>query len=96
MLVRAIRIANGIPNSSPLRCDANLAIAQWSNRILNIAQERGQSDIAGAIEIAKLVPLGTEAYPGAQDQIATWERFLNPPKPSPEPEAEANSTGADF
>ena len=86
-LVRAIRVANRIPNSSPLRYDANLTIAEWSNRILTIAQERGQSDIRGAIEVAKLVPLGTEAYPGAQDQIATWERFLNPPKPAPEPEA---------
>jgi len=86
-LVRAIRVANRIPNSSPLRYDANLTIAEWSNRILSIAQERGQSDIPGAIEVAKLVPLGTEAYPGAQDQIATWERFLNPPKPAPEPEA---------
>ncbi|PSB31570.1 chromosome segregation ATPase [Chlorogloea sp. CCALA 695] len=86
-LVRAIRVANRIPNSSPLRYDANLTIAEWSNRILSIAQDRGQSDIPGAIEVAKLVPLGTEAYPGAQDQIATWERFLNPPKPAPEPEA---------
>ena len=86
-LVRAIRVANQIPNSSPLRYDANLTIAEWSNRILIIAQDRGQSDIRGAIEVAKLVPLGTEAYPGAQDQIATWERFLNPPKPAPEPEA---------
>jgi hypothetical protein len=84
-LVKAIRVANRIPNSSPLRYDANLAIAEWSNRILSIAQDRGQSDIPGAIEIAKLVPLGTEAYPGAQDQIATWERFLNPPTPSPVP-----------
>lgn len=85
-LAKAIGVANRIPNSSPLRYDANLAIAEWSNRILSIAQERGQSDIAGAIAIAKLVPLGTEAYPGAQDQIATWERFLNPPTPAPAPE----------
>jgi hypothetical protein len=80
-LAKAIRIANRIPNSSPLRYDAKLAIAQWSNRILSIAQDRGQSDIPGGIAIAKLVPLGTEAYPGAQDQIATWEKFLNPPAP---------------
>lgn len=85
-LAKAIRVANRIPNSSPLRYDANLAIAEWSNRILSIAQDRGQSDILGAIAIAKLVPLGTEAYPGAQDQIATWERFLNPPTPTPAPE----------
>ncbi|WP_009634132.1 hypothetical protein [Synechocystis sp. PCC 7509] len=81
-LVKAISVANRIPNSSPLRYDANLAIAQWSNRILNIAQERGQSDIPGGIGVAKLVPLGTEAYAGAQDQIATWEKVLNPPAPN--------------
>ncbi len=89
-LAKAIRVANRIPNSSPLRYDANLAIAQWSNRILSIAQDRGQSDIPGGISIAKLVPLGTEAYAGAQDQIAKWERFLNPPTPAPEADAEAN------
>ncbi len=83
-LVKAISIANRIPNSSPLRYDASSAIAQWSNRILSIAQDRGQSDIPGAIAIAKQVPLGTEAYAGAQDQIASWERFLNPPAPEPE------------
>ena len=88
-LAKAIRVANRIPNSSPLRYEANSAIAEWSNRILSIAQERGQSDIPGAIEVAKLVPLGTEAYPGAQDQIATWQRFLNPPKPETETQ-EAN------
>lgn len=86
-LAKAIRVANRIPNSSPLRYEANSAIAEWSNRILSIAQERGQSDIPGAIAIAKLVPLGTEAYPGAQDQIATWQRFLNPPKPEIETQA---------
>ena len=80
-LVKAIRVANRIPNSSPLRYEANTAIAEWSNRILSLAQDRGQSDIPGGIAIAKLVPLGTEAYPGAQDQIATWEKFLNPPTP---------------
>lgn len=86
-LAKAIRVANRIPNSSPLRYEANSAIAEWSNRILSIAQERGQSDIPGAIEVAKLVPLGTEAYPGAQDQITTWQRFLNPPKPETETQA---------
>lgn len=86
-LARAIRIANRVPSSSPLRFDVNQAIAEWSNRILGIAEDRGQSDIPGGIAIAKLVPRNTEAYRAAQDQIATWERFLNPPAPpSPEPE----------
>lgn len=86
-LARAIRIANRVPSSSPLRFDVNQAITDWSNRILNIAQDRGQSDIPGGIAIAKQVPRNTEAYRAAQEQIASWERFLNPPVPeSPEPE----------
>jgi len=86
-LSRAIRIANRVPSSSPLRFDVNQAIADWSNRILNIALDRGASDIPGGIAIAKQVPRNTEAYRAAQEQIATWERFLNPPAPeSPEPE----------
>lgn len=86
-LARAIRLANRVPRSSPLRFDVNQAIADWSNRILNIAQDRGQSDIPAGIEIAKQVPRNTEAYRAAQEQIATWERFLNPPAPeSPAPE----------
>lgn len=86
-LAIAIRIANRVPSSSPLRFDVNQAISNWSNRILNIALDRGASDIPGGIAIAKQVPRNTEAYRAAQEQIATWERFLNPPQPeSPEPE----------
>ncbi|WP_045057222.1 hypothetical protein [Aliterella atlantica] len=86
-LARAIRIANRVPRSSPLRFDVNQATAEWSNRILNTAVDRGQSDILGGIAIAKLVPRNSEAYRAAQEQIATWERFLNPPQPeSPAPE----------
>lgn len=86
-LSRAIRIANRVPRSSPLRFDVNQATAEWSNRILNTAVDRGQSDIPAGIAIAKLVPRNSEAYRAAQEQIATWERFLNPPAPeSPAPE----------
>lgn len=80
-LARAIRIAKRVPRSSPLRFDVDRATAEWSNRILNIAVDRGQSDIVGAVAIAKLVPRNTEAYRAAREQIATWERFLNPPQP---------------
>jgi hypothetical protein len=77
-LVQAIRQADRVPTTSPLRIDVNIAIAQWSQRILNIARSRGESDIPGGIVIAKQIPRGTDAYKAAQEQITIWQKFLNP------------------
>jgi len=81
-LAQAIRLANRVPTSSPLRFDVNPAIAQWSQRMLNIARSRGESDIPGGIAIAKQIPRGTDAYKAAQEQIEVWEKFLNPEEPT--------------
>lgn len=77
-LVEAIRLAQRVPTTSPLRNDVNPTIAQWSQQILSIAQDRGENDIPGAIAIAKLVPRGSDAYQAAQEQIDIWQKFLNP------------------
>ncbi|MBD6615779.1 chromosome segregation ATPase [Komarekiella sp. 'clone 1'] len=84
-LVEAIRLADRVPNSSILRMDANFAIDQWSQQLLEIARSQGQSDIARGIETAKLVPRGSAAYATAQEQIKTWRQFLNP---EPQPDSE--------
>ncbi|NJN11943.1 MAG: chromosome segregation ATPase [Richelia sp. RM1_1_1] len=85
-LSQAIGLARRVPRGTTLRGDARIAMDQWSQQLLDIARTQGQSDIIRAIETAKLVPQGTQAYNAAQDQIRTWRDFLNPPQPEPEPE----------
>ena len=86
-LVDAIQIAQQIPRRNILRMDANIAIDQWSQQLLDIARSQGQSDMYKGIETAKLVPRGSSAYSAAQQQIRTWREFLNPePSPSAAPE----------
>ncbi|MBD2413600.1 chromosome segregation ATPase [Nostoc calcicola FACHB-389] len=87
-LVEAIRLANRVSNNSILRMDANLGIDQWSQQLLEIARSQGQSDITRGIQIAKSIPRGSSAYNAAQDQIRTWQEFLNP-QPEPSPPAES-------
>jgi hypothetical protein len=77
-LVQAIRQADRVPTTSPLRVDVNTAIAQWSQRILKTARRRGEFDIPGGIAIAKQIPRGTDAYKAAQEQITIWQKFLAP------------------
>lgn len=77
-LAEAIRIANRLPDGSALRSDANVAIDQWSQQLLDIARAQGESDIPRAIETARLVPRGTAAYSAAREQIRAWREFLNP------------------
>lgn len=85
-LVEAIRLARQVPQRNILRMDANIAIDQWSQQLLDIARSQGQSDIYKGIETAKLVPRGSSAYSAAQEQIRTWRQFLNPePSPVPQP-----------
>lgn len=82
-LVAAIRTANQIPQSSLLRLDADLAIAQWSQQIFNLAQDRAAYDVAGAIAIADRVPVNTDAYARAQSQIQIWKQQIAIPSPVP-------------
>jgi hypothetical protein len=55
---------------------------------LEIARSQGQSDIAKGIEIAKSIPRGSSSYNAAQDQIKSWQEFLNP-QPEPQPPQES-------
>ncbi|WP_375514614.1 chromosome segregation ATPase [uncultured Nostoc sp.] len=91
-LVEAIRLAERVSNNSILRMDANLAIDQWSQQLLEIARSQGQSDIARGIEIARSIPRGSAGYSAAQEQIKAWQEFLNPqpePQPLPQPQPES-------
>ncbi len=75
-LREAIRVGNLVPLDSPLRSSVNDAVNQWSHQMLSIAQNRGQYDVPGAIAIAKQIPVGTDAYSAAQEQIGIWQKTL--------------------
>ncbi|BAY39784.1 hypothetical protein NIES2111_41610 [Nostoc sp. NIES-2111] len=92
-LAEAIRLADQVSNKSILRMDANIAIDQWGQQILDIARSEGNSDMSRAIETARLVPRNSSAYSAAQEQIKIWQQFLNPaPQPQPTPEQVVPST----
>jgi len=77
-LVQAIHLANKISTRNILRMDANVAIDQWSEQILQMARSQGESNIEQGIKIAQLIPPDTSAYKDAQDQILIWQHFLHP------------------
>lgn len=87
-LAQAIRLANRVPVNNPLRFDVNPAIDQWGQQLLNFAQQRSQSDVPGAIRLAERIPRSSSAYRAAQEQIAAWQRFLNPPSEPDNPESD--------
>lgn len=95
-LAEAIRLADRVPTTSPLRGEVNPAINDWGQRILIIAQDKGRYDIPGGIAIAEQIPRSTDAYQAARSQIAEWNKILNPPpppvEPSPETDSEPDST----
>jgi hypothetical protein len=72
----AIRTALLVPNDRPdIYARAQQAIAQWSQLIFQIAQERaGSGELDQAIQTAELVPPNTPTYPKAQESIAEWRR----------------------
>ncbi|MEA5576536.1 chromosome segregation ATPase [Anabaena sp. UHCC 0451] len=92
-LAEAIRLADRVSNRNVLRMDANVAIDQWSQQLLQMARSQSEFDIPKSIATARLIPRGSSAYRDAQEQIRTWRQFILPrisPTPSLEslPEAE--------
>ncbi|MCE2720956.1 MAG: chromosome segregation ATPase [Dolichospermum sp.] len=80
-LVQAIEFANRVSNRNSLRLDANIAIDQWSQQLLQIARSQSEDDVAKAITTAKLIPRGSSAYTEAREQIRTWRQLLIPKSP---------------
>lgn len=75
-LSAAIRTADRVPAQAPQRTQADEAIEQWSDQLLQLALERSGYDLVGAIEVAEQVPPGTLAYEDAQAYIRTWRSQL--------------------
>ena len=73
-LESAIDLVKQVPTASPLRTEANQALAQWSQQILQAALSQADADLLTAISTAQRVPNGTPAYAEAQRQIAMWRK----------------------
>lgn len=80
----AIRIAQQVSSSSAVYNQSVQAANSWSERLLGLARERASYNVSEALEIARMVPAGTSAYPSARSQIEAWQQSLKPdPIPSP-------------
>ncbi|CAA9559358.1 hypothetical protein AVDCRST_MAG81-759 [uncultured Synechococcales cyanobacterium] len=72
-LASAIQTANQVSSFSSQRAEADAAIDQWSQEILEMARQRASYDRTGAIAIAQLVPRSTSAFAEAQSDIQLWK-----------------------
>ena len=75
-LAEAIRRADGVGIASPFRPQAQQLMDTWSQQIFQASISQSSADLAGAIETAQKIPLGTSAYEAAQRQIQAWRRGL--------------------
>jgi hypothetical protein len=58
----------------PLYKEAQKSIDEWSEAILRIAQQRiEQSDLKGAVELAKQIPKSSAVYQDAQTVMSQWQ-----------------------
>jgi hypothetical protein len=83
-LTAAIGSATQVTSSSSARGESIDLINQWSERILQFAEETAQVDLNRAIAVAQTIPSRASLYDVAQQRIQAWQEQLNPPPP-PEP-----------
>jgi hypothetical protein len=75
-LANAIQVIDRVPASSNLRADANDAINEWSQQLLQVAKSQAGYDPRGAIAIAQKIPNRATSYNEAQQFIRSWQRLL--------------------
>ena len=75
-LIRAINLAQGVPNSSPDWSFAQQAVNEWSWDVLGVAESTAYSNPTEAVNIAQQIPPGTAAYPAAQQRLQEWQTPL--------------------
>ncbi len=76
-LASAIQVANQVDASNPNRPEADRMINQWSERLLQIAQQEAARDLERAIAVAELIPPQTTAFAPAQLQLRDWRSQLS-------------------
>jgi hypothetical protein len=73
-LLRAIALVNALPEDHPLRPEIDRNIEDWSQEILELAEETFHAgDLQKAIETAQKIPNTTVAHSLVETRIADWE-----------------------
>jgi hypothetical protein len=73
-LLKAIALVNGLPDNHALRTEIDRSIEEWSQEILELADETfQQGDLKEAIAIAKRIPKDTDAAQVMQQQVQEWQ-----------------------
>ncbi len=73
-LRRGIYLVNAIATDHPLRPESDRLVAQWSQNLLEIAeQEFQQGHLDYAIELAEQVPINTVVRTEAEARVKHWE-----------------------
>jgi hypothetical protein len=73
-LLEAIKLVDGLPDDHPLRSQANQYIEEWSQDILDLADEAFHAgQLQGAIDIANRIPVDTSAHSLVEERIKSWQ-----------------------
>jgi len=74
-LVTAIKLVQYVPIDHPLYSEAQRMLSEWSQTILQMAQQKiRQGDQLGAAKIARNIPATSPLYTEAQSVIANWQK----------------------
>ncbi|MCS6942404.1 MAG: hypothetical protein NZ901_07020 [Geminocystis sp.] len=75
-LLEAIELLRVLSPEHPLRNEINRNIAQWSNDILELAEEKfQQGDLEKAIAIARKIPTDVISHGQVEEKIKGWRRI---------------------
>jgi len=73
-LLAGVELVQRWSPNHPLYAEAQELLAQWSQSILAIAEQRlAQNNLADAVKIAQAIPPSSPSYPQAQEAIADWQ-----------------------
>ena len=74
-LIEAIELVSGLPKDHPLYQEASRWIEDWSNDLLDLAQDKfNTGKLDEAIAAAKKIPSHAAAAKKVEERIATWKR----------------------
>lgn len=73
-LIDAIRLADAISFSHPLRSAGDRLIKRWSERVLELAENTvAEGQLTEAIRLLERLPVGSPAYEASKSRIQNWQ-----------------------
>lgn len=73
-LIKAIQLANQIPNYTSVASASQEAVKQWSEQLLAIAEDTANYDLEQAISIANNIPRNSSVYNSARTYMEIWRK----------------------